>query len=631
MADPYAAFEDVEAPRDAKRSRDIVRRVEREADRQSKGAKPDVPQGGDADPYTGFEDVNTEPQGGAGRFAIKGLEPEPRNIAHYVVDAGKSFGSGLIKGGIGLATLPGTVEQLGRAGINYANRQFNGADAPDAVSPQPFLPPYQAGKDIVEQKLTGPLYTPKTKVGEYAGAVGEFAPGMLFPAAGAAGAAGGLASRLLPNVIGPAVFSETAGQLTKGTEAEPWARLAGGIAGGMAPQLAGRVISPNTIDPSRARMGQVLDNEGVQLTAGDRTGNRAVRWMESNAADVPFSGNRGQAIKEAQGEQFTRAVLSRAGIDAPRATPEVMEQAFQRIGGEFDAVGQALQGRHALVIDRNTHQQLRRIAHDYERTTEPALRNPLPLAIAEEISQLHNGMPQGALSPIITGEAYQTIRSQLGMAARGARDPRTSDALYQIQNVLDDAAEAALRAQSPDLAQRWQQARQQYRNMIAIERAATGAGENAALGLISPSALRNAVVQLHGRRNYARGDGDFADLARAGEALLKPLPNSGTGPRAVVSAVGAGVGAAMFGPAGGAVGALAPIAGQAALGRMTMNPLMQAYLANQAAAELRAMPVGSRAAILPNALAQYGDSQNALTRTPLQVTVYPNGDPRNNR
>ena len=61
---------------------------------------------------------------------------------------------------------------------------------------------------------------------------------------------------------------------------------------------------------------------------------------------------------------------------------------------------------------------------------------------------------------------------------------------------------------------------------------------------------------------------------------------------------------------------------------MTMSPGMQNYLANQAGADLRAMPVGSRAAILPNALAQYGDSQNALSR---EVVIYPNGDPRNNR
>lgn len=615
MADPYAGFEVVEAPKDAKRSKEIITRVEREADRQAKGAPPpDVPQGGSPDPYGSYESMeDTASQGGAGRFAIPGMVPEPKNLGHYVVDAGKSFGSGVVKGAVGLMTLPGTVEQLGRAGINYANRQMNGPKAPDAVSPQSFMPGYQAGKEIVEQKLTGPLYTPKTTPGEYAGAIGEFSTGMLFPAAGA----GGLGARAVSNVVGPAVASETAGQLTKGTSAEPIARVAGALIGGSLPQTVGSVVSPNRIDPARAAQAGVLEREGVQMTAGDRTGSKAVRWMESNAADTPFSGNRAQAVKEAQGEQFTTAVLRRAGIDAPRATPEVIDQAFQRIGGEFDTVAQAIQ----LPVSRQMDHEIRRIAFNYERTTEPSLRNPLPLAIAEQLNAMHSG---GARFPIMTGEAYQNIRSQIGAAARGARDPRTSNALYQIQDILDDAAAAMLQRQSPDLAQRWQQARQQYRNMLVIERAAASAGENAALGLISPSALRNATKTLHGTRNYVRGNGDFADLARAGEGLLKPMPQSGTAPRLMAGALGGGLGAFAFGSngpeSGAAGGALGALAGAATLGRVTMNPMVQQYLSNQAAAGLRDLPRGSRIGTLPGANTVNGE-----------VVIYPNGDPRNRR
>ncbi|TXH17161.1 MAG: hypothetical protein E6R03_04390 [Hyphomicrobiaceae bacterium] len=114
MADPYAAFEAVESPKDAKRSKEIITRVEREADRQARGATPpDVPQGGSPDPYGGYEPVeDTAPQGGAGRFAIQGMEPEPKNLGHYVVDVGKSLGSGAVKGAIGLATLPAPSSSL---------------------------------------------------------------------------------------------------------------------------------------------------------------------------------------------------------------------------------------------------------------------------------------------------------------------------------------------------------------------------------------------------------------------------------------------------------------------------------------------------------------------------------------
>jgi hypothetical protein len=125
--------------------------------------------------------------------------------------------------------------------------------------------------------------------------------------------------------------------------------------------------------------------------------------------------------------------------------------------------------------------------------------------------------------------------------------------------------------------------------MLTLERAVTGAGENAAQGLISPSQLRNATVNTQGRRNYARGTGDFAELARAGEGVMKPMPNSGTAGRFRAQNVGAGVlstlgavgGTSMGGPvtgiAGAAVGAMAP----RVIGQLMMSPAGQAYLRNQ--------------------------------------------------
>jgi hypothetical protein len=139
----------------------------------------------------------------------------------------------------------------------------------------------------------------------------------------------------------------------------------------------------------------------------------------------------------------------------------------------------------------------------------------------------------------------------------------------------------------------FQEVRRQYRNMLPLEKAATGAGEDAALGLVSPSQLRNAVVQQN-RRAYARGQGDYADLARAGEAIMKPLPNSGTAPREYMmklperllaaTGIGTGMGATAGGPVGAGIGAAAG-AGSVVLppimGSMLMSQAGQAWLANQ--------------------------------------------------
>ena len=294
----------------------------------------------------------------------------------------------------------------------------------------------------------------------------------------------------------------------------------------------------------------------------------------------------------------------------------VMDQAFTRIGNDFDTVSQALN----VPVTQRLAQQAQDVAQRYERITEPSLQNPLVRQLADDLAQ--RAQPVGGLpvAQSMLGDVYRGWRSDLGQAARGAGDHRTEHAIYELQRLLDDAAEAYLRGTQPQLADTWRRARTEYRNILAIERAATSAGENAALGLISPAALRNATIALHGRRNYARGDGDFAELARAGEALLKPLPQSGTNPRAMASAGGAALGSAVFGIPGAAAGALAPMAGQAALGRITMSPLMQNYLANQLMVGTRDLPGAGRFAVMPGANAQNGE-----------VVIYPNGDPRNGK
>jgi hypothetical protein len=516
-------------------------------------------------------------------------------------DVVKSAGAGLVKGGIGLAALPGTVEQLGRTGINYVGQKLTGQ--PETVGAKAVLPGYQEFKGAVENNITGPLYNPKTTAGEYAGTVAEFAPGMLFPA----GAGAGLAARAGLNVVAPAVASESAGQLTKGTAAEPYARVAGGLAGGMLPAMAGRAISPGATDPMRTRMAGVLDQEGVALTAGDRTGSRAIRYAESVSQTTPFAGRRLTGVKEQQAEQFTRAALRRAGIQADRAEPAVIDQAFQRIGGEFQAVGSA-----AMVpITPTVQSRLDQIVRNYERITEPSMVNPLPRSIIDDVQAVVGRSSQVGTPAALDGARYLGWRSDIGAAARGARDPRTERVLYDIQRVLDDGAEQYLRSTNPQMADRMRTARQEYRNILVLEKAVNGAGENAALGLISPAQLAQATKQLQGGRNYARGRGDYAELARAGDALLRPMPQSGTAERIMMQSIGAGAG----GLAAGAPGVAAGMAGQAIVGRVLQNPATQAYLGNQVAAPIANLPTGSRIGAIPGIIANSNRPLDADRKT----------------
>lgn len=562
-----------------------------------------------ANPYEQFVTPAAMPANPYAQF-VQGDSNQAQPVG-VVRDVGKSAAAGIVKGAIGMAALPGAVEQIGRMGINYAGRQF-GAEG-NIVAPDAALPQFSDIKQGVENNITGKLYEPQTTAGQYAGTIAEFLPGMLFPAAGVGSQ---LARRAALNVAAPAITSETAGQVTKGTALEPYARAGGAIAGSVAPQMIGRMVSPGAINTStakgaeRASQVQAMRQEGVPLSAGDVSGNRSIKWAESVAADTPGAAGKAAAFKDNQSEKYVEAVLKKAGINAKAATPEVMDEAFNRIGQAFETAS----WRIAVPLTAGPHGNrviglVSKIADDYERITEPSLRSALPRAISDDLSQL------ASQNSHMTGDIYLAWRSQLGAAARGAQDPRTREALYNLQNTLDDVAETWVSATGrSDVAQSLKTARKEYRNLLAIERAAVGAGENTALGMFSPQQLAQAVRTVHGQRNYSRGRGDLVDLARGGSALMAPMPNSGTPARLVMSALGAAGGSAIAGAPGAAVGVVAPLVGQAVAGRAIMNPTVQGYLSNQLAAPLVSLPPGSRASARTQGAAQFNETDSERKR-----------------
>lgn len=518
------------------------------------------------------------------------------NAGETAIDVAKSAGIGLVQGGVGLATLPGNLEYIARAGIDKAAITLGFEDP--QTSQSTVLPTYGNAKGGIE-KYTGEFYEPQSTAGEYARSVGEFAPLAAF-------GGGGLAARAA-NVIAPAVVSETAGQLTKGTQYEPWARAGGALAGGFLPNAVMRGVTPITSDATRAAQVATLEREGVTaLTAGQKTGSKPLRWAESVTQDTPFGGGRASQIMTDQAEQFTAATLRRAGVNAKRATPDVVDGAYTALGKQFDD----LSTRNNIRVDQKFLSDLNSAWKDYSSVTPISQRAPVVEAMLHDIMgarkslapyprmQNGNGQIYGANNGALTGVAYQAMRSRLEKMSRGVRmsNPELSEALGNIRGALDDVMERSI---SKTDATQWKQIRGQYRNLVAIEKAATGAGENAAMGLISPSALRNAV-KSQSQRGYARGKGDLTELARAGEAVMKALPQSGTAPRAAAHATFNALGAVGGNSIAGLPGALAGVAAPAVTARTLMSRPMQNYLSNR----VMERPLGAYEANRLNALAR---------------------------
>jgi hypothetical protein len=358
-----------------------------------------------------------------------------------------------------------------------------------------------------------------------------------------------------------------------------------------------------------------LEKEGVTaLTAGQKTGSTPLRYFESVAKDTPGGATKIKALETQAAEQYTAAAMKRAGIKAERATADVLDQAFTDLGRKFDH----LAGSTTLNADPVMTRKLLTARSEYNQLVPETMRAPVVSNTVDDV--LNMAQQHGHKIP---GEVYQSVRSRLErMRSSAARDPELSNTLRTMRDALDDAMEKSMPAPR---AGQWKDVRRQYKNLLTIEKAATGAGENAANGLISPAQLRAAAKQM-GKRQFTRGKDDFRALADAGEALMKPLPQSGTAPRAAVAGLLGAAGTAATG--GNFFAGLVAAAGEpllrAAMARAGTSKTVQNYMANQrAAGYLREKPGRANALVVPEILAEHDGLVGRQTTGP-----YPPGDPR---
>jgi hypothetical protein len=523
-------------------------------------------------------------------FQMEGQSAAP-TWGDSAIDAARSAPGAVLTGAIGLAGLPGDVNNAITSASGWLAKQIPGQDpaAIDAqtaatnASPLNVLPT-SAGLEGKVEDVLGKPYQPTTGLGKGVDAVGQMAPGALF-------GTGGVLRNLVRFAVVPGAVSETAGQLAdKATSLPAWAAPA--IRAGTSIVASSRLPFRAGSSPERQAMVGTLNNEGVtSLTAGQQTGSRNLKQTESVLSDVPFSGQSAEDLNTRAAEQFTAAANRRAGIIGEnRLTPDVANAAFDRIGGNFDR----LSANNAMEGDTQLGTDLQNASRNYQAMTPPSARAPI---IDDTIRDIGNAIPANGGS--LPGATYQALRSRLSAAARGTNDPQLSHALSDMTEGLDDAMERSIAQNNPADSGQFATARGQYRNMLVLERAAGGAGEQAAGGLITPAALASATKAVQGKRAFVRGQGDFAGLARAGQGVMLPLPQSGTAPRenvmhnlqlAGILAGEAGAGGAAAASSGQSkegtlAGAAAGIAVPPLLARILMSrrPFggVQGYLASQ--------------------------------------------------
>lgn len=348
--------------------------------------------------------------------------------------------------------------------------------------------------------------------------------------------------------------------------------LTGGAVGFAAPYIAAgvsagakRLVSPFASSPEREAAVNLLAQEGVPVTAGQRTGSKALQFSESE-----LGGGKAAGLMDKQAEAFTNAAMQKAG-GSGRATPDNLSALYDTLGTGFSD----LASRNSLTADKQMANDISLTLKRYGNLLEPQQKPIIKNVVGDLVQRVNaNG---GKLS----GEEYQMIRSDLSRAAKSTGNQTLSAAFKGIRDALDEAMDRSINPQDVGA---WKLLRKQYGNFKVLEKAAGSGGADAGMGLINPAQLRIAA-SAGNRGGFARGASDFTDLAKAGQAVLTPLPNSGTAARNAVRNFGIPMGSAGVGSmVAGIPGAIAGVAVPYVAGRTLMSAPVQRYLGNQAAA-----------------------------------------------
>lgn len=308
--------------------------------------------------------------------------------------------------------------------------------------------------------------------------------------------------------------------------------------------LAGKIAQPiakTATSAVRKGYANVLQKAGIDdLTAAQLTGNPTLELIESVMGSMPFTAGPSKKLTEKQLGQFTKAALSKAGIQGELATPEVLAKAEKSFSNKYENILK----NEVIKIDQPVLDTLDDIAKNKLKKLGPA--KSIVKSYVDDIKKAGGQ---------ITSDLYQRARTDLRLQAKSMQgnDPFTANILRTIRDSLDEAAERSLPAKKQVA---WKELNRQYANYKTIQDAASKVSKDSLEGYLSPTSLLQSAKRANPSKGQA-GYGDLYSLARAGRGILTDsIPNSGTAQRQLIQEILTGqvLGQAGLGALGGAAG-----------------------------------------------------------------------------
>lgn len=215
------------------------------------------------------------------RYSLVSMPEQP--AADPVMDAAKSLPSGIGEGALGLVGLPGTIREVLKGTAAAITQKLGGDEKLAAQIAQaiegglvtvPGINFGASGADLKSDAESAGVkfHSPQTTAGEYARTIGQFIPG-------AAAGPGGVVARGVQAVV-PAVASEAAGQLVKGSSIEQPVRIASALlagggtgaaqhllgGGGKATKAIGTAPTVEELQKTSSAAYKAVDDSGLTLS-----------------------------------------------------------------------------------------------------------------------------------------------------------------------------------------------------------------------------------------------------------------------------------------------------------------------------------------------------------------------------
>lgn len=304
-----------------------------------------------------------------------------------------------------------------------------------------------------------------------------------------------------------------------------------GIAAPLAGEALGKLIKPN-VNPDA----QLLQNEGVNLTFGQRSGGIA-KSIEDRLTSIPVIGD---IIKNAQGrsiEDLNTAAANRALNPIDESLPDgingrdAVGYVKQKLGDAYNSLLPKLSGDINEPQFSQDMSNLKSMVGQLPAQEQKTYDN----IISRELT--NRTAPNGK----ITGDSLKEIESGLGTQIKNfssssdAYQRQLGDALKETQSSFRGMIERV----NPDYSGDLQNINEGYANYARLRTAAGYLGAND--GTFTPAQLASSVRAADktvGHGGYATGNAYMQDLSDAAKNILpQKYPDSGTTGRYLMAAM----------------------------------------------------------------------------------------------